>query len=357
MRIKTLGKFIAAAAVAVTMGLGTGSAEAQTRIYVDPGHGGSDPGAVHSSGTTEASRVLYTGLRLRDWLNAATNDSSGGGTWAVRMSRTTNVFVGLSARATDANNWNAARFHSIHFNAFNGSARGTETFSATNGSSQSHNLRDRIQEEAILAWGFPNRGSKTANFTVLTATSMPAALSEGGFIDNNTDHAKISNNAECNTLALRFLYAKQRHYGQPRYQPGTSVPNVIVDDAHSGFSVSGNWWWTNVTPGYYGSGYHVRGTATVSDTAKWTVNTPVSGSWRVQVRYAAGANRASAAPYIVSHNGGNTTVNVNQRVNGGTWVTLGNFNFSAGSSLKVQLSCWTTSGDFVIADAVRFQKL
>lgn len=355
--LKTLGKVAAAAVIALTMGLSTGSAEAQTRIYLDPGHGGHDSGATHSSGTTEKARVLYTGLQTRNWLNADTNDPFGGGTWTVRMSRTTDVFISLSGRTTDANSWGAHRFHSIHFNAFNGSAHGTETFSCAGCSSNSHNLRNRIQEEALAAWGFANRGVKHANFFVLVNTSMPAALSEGGFIDNNNNHAKISNNAQCNLLAKHFLFAKQRHYGITAYEPGTAVPDVIVDDAHAGFNASSNWWWTNVTAGFYGSGYRVRGTAPVSDAASWSASLPASGTWRVQVMYSAGANRASAAPYLVDHSGGTTVVHVNQQTNGGSWRTLGNFNFGTGGGVKVRLSCWTSSGDFVIADAVRFQKL
>ena len=46
------------------------------------------------------------------------------------------------------------------------------------------------------------------------------------------------------------------------------------------------------------------------------------------------------------------TVNANQQVNGGRWNTLGTFSFSAGWN-KVQLSRWTTSGYYVIADAIQ----
>ncbi|MGF1574006.1 MAG: N-acetylmuramoyl-L-alanine amidase, partial [Sumerlaeia bacterium] len=87
---------------------------AQTKIYIDPGHGGSDPGAVNSTfGTQEAARVLYTGLELRNYLNADSANTSGGGNWTTRMSRTTNVSVSLSARSVDSNNWGSARFLSI----------------------------------------------------------------------------------------------------------------------------------------------------------------------------------------------------------------------------------------------------
>jgi hypothetical protein len=45
---------------------------------------------------------------------------------------------------------------------------------------------------------------------------------------------------------------------------------------------------------------------------------------------------------------------VNQRKDDNIWVSLGTFQFAAGYAPRVLLSCWTRSGDFVIADAVKF---
>jgi hypothetical protein len=131
---------------------------------------------------------------------------------------------------------------------------------------------------------------------------------------------------------------------------------VIVDNTSSGFSASSNWWTSTSTPGYYGTNYHTRGTAAVSDSAKWTVTLPTTGSYKVYAQWAAGSNRAPAAPYVITHSGGNTTVNVNQQANGGKWNLLGTWNFSSGTAQRVQLSCWTTTGYYVIADAVKFVK-
>ena len=135
------------------------------------------------------------------------------------------------------------------------------------------------------------------------------------------------------------------------------VGGIIVDNTDPGFSASANWTASTSVPGYYGTNYRVRATQAVSDPAAWTVNLPVSGSYRVSVRYTAAADRATAAPYIVYHTGGQTTVNVNQQTNGGTWVTLGTWSFNAGSDVRVRLSCWTTAGFYVVADAVRFEKM
>ena len=54
------------------------------------------------------------------------------------------------------------------------------------------------------------------------------------------------------------------------------------------------------------------------------------------------------------HAGGTTVVTVNQQANGGKWNLLGNWNMKAGSN-QVRLSCWTTTGFVVVADAIRWQ--
>ena len=122
------------------------------------------------------------------------------------------------------------------------------------------------------------------------------------------------------------------------------------------FIASTNWIASSSTAGYYGTGYHYRSTAAISDQAAWNVNIPTTGNYAVYARWTAGTNRAASAPYSVVHNGGTTTVNVNQQANNGTWVLLGTFGFNAGASQKIRLSCWTTAGFVVVADAVKFVK-
>lgn len=136
----------------------------------------------------------------------------------------------------------------------------------------------------------------------------------------------------------------------------TSGNGIIVDNTAAGFSASTNWTASTSTPGYYGSNYRVRATASVSDPAQWTVTLPTDGTYKVYAYWSAGANRAAAAPYVITHTGGNTTVNANQRINGGQWNLLGTWNFYQGTAVRVKLSCWTTAGYYVVADAVKFVK-
>lgn len=136
--------------------------------------------------------------------------------------------------------------------------------------------------------------------------------------------------------------------------PDPAAP-VIVDNGTSGFAASATWWTSASQSDRWGADYEVRETAATSDVASWTATLPETRSYEVFVWYSQGENRASAAPYFVHHAGGSTKVEVNQRVNGGRWVSVGTFSFASGTSQRVTLSCWTSSGQFVVADAVKLE--
>lgn len=345
-----VGRFLA---VAATLALAS-AVSAQTKICVDPGHGGSDPGAT-GGGQTEAANVLDTGLKFRTWLNADTAASGGGGSWNVLMTRTTDTTVGLTTRSSFANSNGAARFMSIHNNAATAtSAKGIETFAYTSASSNSLDLRNKVQEEALIAWPLTNRGNKTANFSVLRETTMPSELHEMAFITNSTDRTYLGSATQRDNHAKSEMFALQRHYGFAKYTPSTSVV-VTGDNDTSAWSASANWT-VSVSTGYYGTNSRVRPTAAISDAATWTVSLPSSGSYRVDAWWVAGSNRSASAPYQVVHTGGTTTVSKNQQSSGSSWQVLGTYNFNAGSNV-VKLSCWTTTGFYVSGDAVRFTKL
>lgn len=325
---------------------------AYPKICIDPGHGGSDAGAVGY--TTEKVHNLACGLDFKDWLNLDTNDGSGGYAWSVIMTRSTDVYVSLSGRTSYANNNNASRFVSIHANAFNGSAHGSETFCYTYGSSNSFAMRNLLQNELIAHGGLYNRGNKTANFYVLKYTNMPAALTENGFCDNYSDSTHLNSSSWRDNVAKGFLHALQRHYGYSAYTPSSHVTK-IVDNSHSGYSDSSNWWTGTWSSQKYGDNYRVRSCEYTSDAADWSVSLPSSGSWKVYAWWTDGSNRASSAPYIVYHSGGSTNCYENQQSNGGKWNYLGTFSMNSGTN-HVKLSCWTGSGDYVIADAIKWYK-
>ena len=91
------------------------------RIFLDPGHGGKDPGAT-GNGLQEKDLTLAIALQVGKLLSAQGAD--------VLYSRTGDVFVDLPERAAMANRLGAHVFVSIHINsATNTAARGIETYS------------------------------------------------------------------------------------------------------------------------------------------------------------------------------------------------------------------------------------
>lgn len=209
-----------------------GLAMAQTRIVIDPGHGGTDPGGT-GNGLQEKNIVLDVSSRFKSLLDADTADTRGGGRWTALRTRTSDVFVSLSARASYSNSQDADRFMSIHSNAFSSaSANGTETFAYAEGGTGAA-LRNLVQAEMIAAWGLTNRGNKTANFAVLRDTAAPAVLHELAFITNATDAAKLGSATERQKAAVAHLRAIQRHYGISPYLPSlaAAAPSELGDAA------------------------------------------------------------------------------------------------------------------------------
>jgi hypothetical protein len=138
-----------------------------------------------------------------------------------------------------------------------------------------------------------------------------------------------------------------------------SAANIIIDSnqgangSNARFTASTNW--TGSTAGTdYGAGYRWASTAAVSDGAEFEFYLPAASTKSIDAWWVSGANRSATAPFVVYNAAGTKlgTVKANQQINGGKWVALGTYNFSAGWN-KVVLSRWTTLGDVVIADAVR----
>jgi N-acetylmuramoyl-L-alanine amidase len=316
------------------------------KICVDPGHGGSDPGAV-GQGLQEKTINLDIGLRFRDLL------SLDGAT--PIMTRSTDVYVSLQGRCDVANNNGANRFECTHCNAFNGAAYGTETFCYSGGSANSYDLRNKVNPEMVSHMGTYNRGVKTASFYVLVNTNMPSILCEVAFIDNAGDAAKLGNAAYRQEAARAYLHGTQSHYGEAPHDPG-GVADIIIDNTSGSFSASANWSTGSSSTDKYGTNYRYRSTAATSDAATWTPNITASGSWTVYAWWPQGANRHSNSAYQVYYSGGNTNVYVNQQINGGKWNTLTTQSFGTGTGYPTKKSCWASTGFVVMADAVKWHK-
>src|SRR5699024_1744915 len=115
----------------------------------------------------------------------------------VKMSRTNDKTVSLKRRTNEANNWGADYFLSIHCNSFNGSAKGFEDYiySGLSNSSKTASYQNTLHKAVLKQNQLKDRGQKKENFHVLRESSMPALLTENGFIDNVHDAERMKKNA------------------------------------------------------------------------------------------------------------------------------------------------------------------
>lgn len=162
-------------------------------IAIDPGHGGSDPGAIGPNKLQEKTVTLAVAQKVQALLEKAGAK--------VLMTRKTDVDVfgpnasavdELSARAIMANNNKADIFVSIHINSFtNPTAGGTGTYYYQK-SKYDILLANCIQDNLAKAGGLQDRGINAAGFYVIKKTQMPSVLAELGFISNPDEEKLLS---------------------------------------------------------------------------------------------------------------------------------------------------------------------
>lgn len=163
-------------------------------IVIDPGHGGSRPGARYE-GIEEKDIDLSVSLKL-----AAILRDKG---YNVVMTRTTDVEVGLYERADIANAVNANLFVSIHSNAADNSPdyQGIYTYYYPT-SNRGARLATAIQKPLTTLTGGIDRGIRPADFVVIRETDMCAVLVEMGFMSNHEELTKLIDDSYQDKLAL-----------------------------------------------------------------------------------------------------------------------------------------------------------
>ena len=164
-----------------------------TKIFIDAGHGGPDPGAV-GNGVTEE----YVNLNVARYLAQDLRDA-GYDVMEYRTTPTENVLndknADLRNRASMANSWGADYFISIHTNSStNPSAQGAEAYVYRLGG-EAERLGESILESISDRLGSVNRGVMAANFVVLRRTRMPAVLVELGYLTNSTEALNLNSPA------------------------------------------------------------------------------------------------------------------------------------------------------------------
>ncbi len=197
--------FAAAALLAATPTPTSFATEYFTRVVIDPGHGGIDPGSS-AFGLLEKELVLDLAFRLEKILQAKG--------YETELTRRTDVYVELVDRAALANSKPNTILVSLHFNAHSDrSISGTETLYWP-GSDTARELASYIQSELGRRLVTRNRGFKPERLKVLEATQATAVLVECGFISNRWESQR------CGAEWFRQIVAEEIAQGIIRYREG-----------------------------------------------------------------------------------------------------------------------------------------
>ena len=231
------------------------------RIAIDPGHGGSDTGAMSPHGLLEKDLCLDVAQRLGHLIAANLEGAE------VIYTRQDDSFVPLERRTEIANAAGADLFISIHANSSDlRYVRGVETYylnlssspesmqlatrenalglrglhdlpellqkiARSEKSTESRELAGEIQDALsqrlqLVSRGETNRGVKQAPFIVLTGAQMPAVLSEISFVSNARDESLLQDTAQRERVAeglYRGIAAYLNNLNAATYRRGKLV--------------------------------------------------------------------------------------------------------------------------------------
>ncbi len=183
-------------------------------VALDPGHGGSDPGAIGPTGLREKDVNLAIATCLARLL-----ESSG---VRVLLTRSGDEEVGLQERAARANAAGADVFVSIHANAsVNPATGGTSTYTYTAREKEARLFLARlVQEELVAATGLRNIGVLEEGFAVLKYTQIPAVLVEVAFISNPAEERLLADPGFQERVAAALARALERFFVEGVFEAG-----------------------------------------------------------------------------------------------------------------------------------------
>jgi len=155
-------------------------------VVVDPGHGGTDPGAVSVAGFRECDLNLALALKFKA--------AAPGFGFDVVLLREDDTFLSLADRAYKTNQRKPPCVLSFHCNAaLSPAAQGFEVFTSP-GNTPADDLATYIYENLDSMGPYEGRPDyddddpdKEAQFYILRKTVVPAVLIEFGFITNDRD--------------------------------------------------------------------------------------------------------------------------------------------------------------------------
>lgn len=182
-----------------------------SRVVIDAGHGGHDPGA-RANGVNEADLVLDVAGRLRTLLETQP-------TIEVTMTRATDVFIPLEQRTAIANREGADLFLSIHANASrNTKASGVETYFL--------NFASNPEAEAVAA-----RENSTSGRTMHSLPEIVRAIALNNKIDESRDFAATVQKSMVRRLATRNGRVRDLGVKQAPFVVliGAGMPSVLAE--------------------------------------------------------------------------------------------------------------------------------
>lgn len=191
-------------------------------IVLDPGHGGSDPGAV-ANGLREKDLNLVIALETRRYLQ----DNYQG--HQVVMTRTTDEYVSLAKRVAISNEAKADLFASLHNNAMGASRKGEgfESFISSGYlNPQTVAYQNVIHGEIygyIQTLGRPDRGKKRNNFYVLVNPLASCVLFEYLFLTDAVDAAFLRRDDYLKEFGRRTAIGIAKALGLPTKVSGGTL--------------------------------------------------------------------------------------------------------------------------------------
>ncbi len=218
-------------------------------VFIDPGHGGRDPGAVGHLGTLEKNITLKTSIMLKEALKKYKNIET-------ILSRDKDIYLSLKDRTNLAKINNADIFISIHADSSkNKKAEGISVFSLSDKASDKeakmlakrenavdsflankNEIRDPIifdtlikmfQRKAMNDSSYlakkilsnlektklaVNRGHRFAGFSVLKSYDIPSVLIEVGFLSNKHEEKKMLSNKYLKELSNGLAVAVKNYF-------------------------------------------------------------------------------------------------------------------------------------------------
>lgn len=192
------------------------------KIFIDPGHGGSDPGAC-ANGLKEKDLTLKIAKKIKDKLAEYENVS-------VKLSREGDQTLSLKERTDMANAWGADYVVSVHINSAAGTnGTGFESYiysgTVSEATVASQNV---IHPEIVKATGFRDRGKKRENFHMVRETRASALLTENGFINNPADAMKLKDDKFFDKIAQGHVNGLVKTFGLKKKSTPKLAPKKNV---------------------------------------------------------------------------------------------------------------------------------